>query len=155
MHFVQDLAGKSVDIDGWNLRHRHPLVLRNIDPDEAGRHRRENVAISGAGTTPPDHVHLPEVIAEPMACYGAEAPSLHPMGRACRLHTRCAGIHPFLDGNGRTGRLLLKFGLMREGFSPPAIVETADRLACQTPGAGRPEISGRWITGAPAPSAAV
>src|SRR6218665_1244335 len=54
IHFVKDLAGKSADIDGWNLRHMHPLVLRNLDPDEIGRHRRENVVISGAGTTPPD-----------------------------------------------------------------------------------------------------
>ncbi|MCW5283023.1 hypothetical protein D8B29_12745 [Verminephrobacter eiseniae] len=39
-------------------------------------------------------------------------------------------MHPFLDGNGRTGRRLMNFELIREGFSPPAIVETADRLAC-------------------------
>ncbi|WP_265287376.1 Fic family protein [Verminephrobacter eiseniae] len=123
-----DIDSFSGDIDQWNLRNIHQLTLRNIDPDEAGRYRHENVVISGAGTTPPDHVHLPEVIAELMAWCGAETPSLHPIERASRLHTRFAEIHPFLDGNGRTGRLPMNFELMREDF-PPALIEKEDRLA--------------------------
>jgi len=48
--------------------------------------------------------------------------------RAAELHTRFVKIHPFIDGNGRTGRLLLNFELMKVGY-PPAIIRKEDRLA--------------------------
>ncbi|MCW8207266.1 Fic family protein [Verminephrobacter aporrectodeae subsp. tuberculatae] len=128
IQFVEDLVGKSADINEWNIRNIHQLVLRNIASNEAGRYRRENVVITGSSTIPPDHVRLPEVMAGLMAWYGADGQSLHPIERAAQLHTRFVGIHPFLDGNGRTGRLLLNFELMREGF-PPVIIRKEDRLA--------------------------
>jgi len=53
---------------------------------------------------------------------------MHPVERAAELHTRFVKIHPFVDGNGRTGRLLLNFELMKAGY-PPAIIRKEDRLA--------------------------
>ncbi len=56
------------------------------------------------------------------------ASDLHPIKRAAELHTRFVKIHPFVDGNGRTARLLLNFELMKAGF-PPAVIQKEDRLA--------------------------
>jgi Fic family protein len=52
--------------------------------------------------------------------------SLHPIQSAAVFHLRFEGVHPFIDGNGRTGRLLLNFWLMKHGY--PAInVKFTDR----------------------------
>ena len=62
-----------------------------------------------------------------MTWYQTEAISLHPVERAAMLHAIFVGIHPFIDGNGRTARLLLNLELMKEGF-PPIIIKVANRL---------------------------
>jgi Fic family protein len=52
----------------------------------------------------------------------------HALERAARLHVDFVKIHPFVDGNGRTARLLMNFELMKSGFLP-VIFQAADRLA--------------------------
>lgn len=125
--YVEDIVSKAEALSEWQIRNIHSLVLKGIDTSEAGRYRRENVVIAGAGTTPPDFLHLPADMAALMSSYEA-AGNLHPVERAAELHTRFAKIHPFNDGNGRTGRLVLNFELMKAGY-PPAIIRKEDRLA--------------------------
>ena len=127
---VEDLVARSEQIDEWNIRGIHQLVLRTIDPVEAGRYRRENVLIAGASFQPPSHVLIPERMQDLVKWHQTEADAqlLHPIARAAELHTRFVEIHPFVDGNGRTGRLLLNLDLMRAGF-PPAVVRKEDRAA--------------------------
>jgi len=60
--------------------------------------------------------------------YNTEAQKLHPIERACRVHIDFVAIHPFIDGNGRTSRLLMNFELMKSGF-PPVVIKVKDRLA--------------------------
>jgi Fic family protein len=76
---------------------------------------------------PPDFMHLPAEMAGLMHWYD-DAGAMHPIERAAELHTRFVKIHPFVDGNGRTGRLLLNFELLKMGY-PPAIIRKEDRLA--------------------------
>ncbi len=54
--------------------------------------------------------------------------ALHPVARAGEAHYRLVTVHPFVDGNGRTARLLMNLLLLMEGY-PPAIIRTRDRLA--------------------------
>ena len=68
---------------------------------------------------------LPE-IEKLMLWYRNEANELHPIERATILHGEFVKIHPFLDGNGRTSRLLLNFELMKNGY-PPIIIEKSER----------------------------
>ncbi|MFC6331913.1 Fic family protein [Paenibacillus septentrionalis] len=63
-----------------------------------------------------------------MNWYKNEASTLHPIVRAAMLHAIFVGIHPFIDGNGRTSRLLLNLELMKDGY-PPIIIEVKHRLA--------------------------
>jgi Fic family protein len=62
-----------------------------------------------------------------MTWYQTEAISLHPVERGAMLHAIFVGIHPFIDGNGRTARLILNLELMKEGL-PPVIIKVANRL---------------------------
>jgi Fic family protein len=125
--FVDELASKIQEINEWNIRNIHQLVLKNIGNSIAGRYRTENIVITGAGFNPPDHLQLTQRMAELIDWYKSDAQCLHPIDRAAQLHTRFVEIHPFNDGNGRTARLLLNLELMREGY-PVAIIVCEDRL---------------------------
>jgi Fic family protein len=106
----------------------HGLVLKGIDQKQAGRYRQENVIITGASVRPPHFLHVREKVKELLAWHdGGLAQALHPIERAAILHARFEQIHPFADGNGRTGRLLLNLELMQQGW-PPAIIRKEDRL---------------------------
>ncbi|HVW49419.1 MAG TPA: Fic family protein [Trinickia sp.] len=125
--YVEEIVAKREALTEWQIRNLHSLVLKSIDSEQAGRYRQENVVIAGASTTPPDFMHVAAEMAGLIDWYGHSA-DLHPVARAAQLHTRFVKIHPFIDGNGRTGRLLLNFELMRVGY-PPAIIRKEDRLA--------------------------
>lgn len=128
--YVEEVVAKSEALTEWLIRNIHSLVLKGIDNNEAGRYRQENVVIAGASTTPPDFLHLPTEMATLVHWHEetVRSPAMHPVARAAELHTRFVKIHPFVDGNGRTGRLLLNLELMKAGY-PPAIIRKEDRLS--------------------------
>jgi len=75
--------------------------LKNIDDENAGRYRQQNVLISGAITNPPDYTLLNDKMAQFIDWYYTEAHNLHPVERAAKVHADFLGIYPFVDGNGR------------------------------------------------------
>ena len=125
--YVEEIIQKDEPLSDRMIKDIHALVLKGIDPEQAGRYRTENVAIAGASTTPPDFLHLAQAM-KGFAEWYAGARDMHPILRAAELHTRFVEIHPFIDGNGRTGRLLMNFELMKAGY-PPAVIRKEDRLA--------------------------
>lgn len=125
--YVEELVAKKEALSEWQIKNIHSLVLKSIDNEEAGRYRRENVVISGASTVPPDFLRLNEEM-QSLVSWHEHASHMHPIVRAAILHTLFVEIHPFIDGNGRTGRLLLNFELMKSGY-PPAVIRKEDRLA--------------------------
>lgn len=125
--YVEEIVSKQKALSEWQIKNIHSLVLKSIANEDAGRYRRENVVIAGASTTPTDFLHLGEEMQQLIAWYD-QAGQMHPIERAAELHTRFVKIHPFVDGNGRTGRLLLNFELMKAGY-PPAVIRKEDRLA--------------------------
>jgi Fic family protein len=137
IQFISNAARDIVPLDERTLKGIHSLVLRGIDPDNAGRWRDKNVIISGAGHTPPEAWHLPERMKEFFEWCASDAESLSPIERAARVHADFVNIHPFIDGNGRTARLLMNLELVKAGY-PLAIVpadqrqsyyESLDRIA--------------------------
>lgn len=123
--YLEGLVREDVPLDERILKELHQLVLRGID-GEAGRFRSCNVIISGAGHTPPDHLHVVERMARFFEWYRGAAQNLHPVERAARLHADLVIIHPFRDGNGRTSRLIMNLELMRAGF-PTVIIPVENR----------------------------
>lgn len=125
IRYVEAIASNGVAFSTSHIQYIHHLLRSGVNR-EAGRYRRENVVVTGVSTTPPDFLHLPQEMASMVEWYEA-ASELNPISRAAELHTRFVKIHPFVDGNGRTGRLLLNFELMKSGY-PPAIIRKEDRL---------------------------
>lgn len=125
---VEDLVQNQQPLDEWTIKSLHQLVLKNIDTDNAGRYRQQNVMIAGAEHRPPDALLVPEQMQAFIHWYQQEGQHLHPVERAARVHGDFVKIHPFIDGNGRTARLLMNLELMKAGF-PATIIQVKQRLA--------------------------
>ena len=126
--YVEDIIKKQEPFSEWQIRNIHQLILKNIDDENAGRYRQQNVLISGATIDPPDHTLLNDKMAQFIDWYSMEAHTLHPIERAAKVHADFVGIHPFVDGNGRTSRLLMNLELMKAGY-PPSVITVENRLA--------------------------
>ncbi len=124
--YLNDLVKEDNPITEWNIKGIHQLVLKDIDNENAGRYRRENVTIKGATHTPPDYLKVPELMEKLVLNY-ENWNDFHPIIQAALLHGELVKIHPFVDGNGRTARLLMNLNLMNYGFNP-VIIKKEDRL---------------------------
>ncbi|MBM94666.1 MAG: cell filamentation protein Fic [Oceanospirillaceae bacterium] len=124
---VEELVEKQQPLDEWTIKNLHQLVLKNIDSENAGRYREVNVLISGAEHRPPNAIQVPEQMAAFSDWCSNQAQQLHPIERAARVHGEFVKIHPFVDGNGRTSRLLMNLELMKAGF-PATVIEVGQRL---------------------------
>jgi Fic family protein len=124
--YIEEIIAKKEPLSEWKIKHIHSFIVKGIDNEEAGQYRRENVTISGASTTPPHFLHLGEEMKR-LISWNESAMQMNPIARAAELHTRFVQIHPFADGNGRIGRLLLNFELMKAGY-PPAVIRKEQRL---------------------------
>jgi len=127
IEYLETLIKKNNDLTEWTLKNIHQLILKEIDDDNAGKYRAENVTISGARHIPPNHMILSELMQKLYVEYEKEWNNYHPVVKACLLHGEFVKIHPFIDGNGRTARLILNFELMKYGYTP--IVITKERKA--------------------------
>ena len=124
--FIEDLVSNMEPISEWNIRNIHSIILKEIDNKNAGIYRKENVVISGAKHIPPKYYEITDLMQELIEEYYNNWEGFHPVVRATLLHGEFVKIHPFVDGNGRTARLLLNFELMRYGY-PPIIIKNEDR----------------------------
>ncbi|TCS93301.1 Fic family protein [Hazenella coriacea] len=126
--YVEEIVQKEEPLSEWQIKNIHRLVLKGIDDQYAGVYRDQQVFIAGAKHTPPAHYLIKEQMESLMEWYEQEGQVLHPVKRGAMLHAIFVGIHPFIDGNGRTSRLLLNLELMKGGF-PPVIIKVENRLA--------------------------
>ena len=125
--FVERLANGASPVTAHKIRQLHQLVLTKIDDDHAGQYRQVAVRIAGARHVPPESWQVPALMNDLMRWIaGKEASKLHPIERAARAHHQFVAIHPFIDGNGRTGRLLLNLLLFKDGY-PAAVIEKINR----------------------------
>lgn len=124
--YLNDLVKENNPITEWNIKGIHQLILKNIDDENAGRYRRENVTIKGATHIPPDYLKVPELMEKLILRY-KNWNDFHPIIQAALLHGELVKIHPFVDGNGRTSRLLMNLDLMNHGFNP-VIIKKENRL---------------------------
>ena len=113
-------------ITEWNIKNIHQLILKDIDNENAGRYRKENVTIKGTIHIPPDYLKIPELMEKLILTYNTWS-GYHPIIRASLLHGELVKIHPFIDGNGRTSRLLMNLDLMNSGYNP-VIIKKESRL---------------------------
>ncbi|KQO22758.1 DNA-binding protein [Flavobacterium sp. Leaf82] len=115
--FIKDLMQRNVSLNERDLLSIHNLILRGIIPEDAGRYRKVQVMIQGNTHMPPQ----PDMVAKEMEdyfiWYEINKNKLHPIILAAEMHERLITIHPFIDGNGRTSRLVMNLILLQKGYT--------------------------------------
>jgi Fic family protein len=122
-YFVEELIKDKTTISEKEIKDIHSLVLMDRKEDR-GVYR--SVPVSIGGYHPCQPYEVPIKMEQLMAEYNDEMQKLHVIERAAVFHLIFETIHPFIDGNGRVGRLMLNFELMKEGF-PPINIKFTDR----------------------------
>ena len=123
--YVQDIAKKDMPLSESVIKNIHSLVLMNR-PEDKGVYRRIPVKIMGAYTEPVQPYLIEPKMTELLQSDNERKGAIHDIERVARFHLEFEGIHPFIDGNGRTGRLLMNLELIKCGF-PPNNVKFTDR----------------------------
>ncbi|MFA7070468.1 MAG: Fic family protein, partial [Sulfurimonas sp.] len=127
IYFIEELAQKEDRLSLHSIKQIHSLILKNIDDENRGKYRTTNVIISGAEHKPPQSFEVQNKMQEFIKKYNEKRDKLHPIALASFVHIEFVKIHPFVDGNGRTSRLLMNLELIKAGF-PPVVIELEDRL---------------------------
>ncbi|MBN2825621.1 MAG: Fic family protein [Campylobacterales bacterium] len=129
LNFVEELiALPTSSLKEQEILTIHYLILKSIHPKEAGRYRTQNVGVKKSNGEI-YHFCEPLKIQEKMEEFIEwlqKSHELHPIQRATLAHYHFVTIHPFIDGNGRTARILMNLILMQNGYVP-AIIEFSDR----------------------------
>ena len=94
----------------------HKGLFEETKPGIAGTVRTYQVYISGSRHVPPTPTDVPSLLAELFKWYSKEKAKENPVELAARVHMKFETIHPFGDGNGRIGRLVMNFILHRNGY---------------------------------------
>jgi len=121
--YVIKITKENQPLSEKTIREIHSLVLMN-DAQNRGKYRDVPVKISGALDIPPDPLQIPIKISRLLQSYAYD--QRHPIEKIADFHILFERIHPFIDGNGRTGRLVMNLELIKAGYAPVNI-KFADR----------------------------
>lgn len=116
IEFIYDLAQKQSGISEFQLKQIHHLVLKGIDRKNAGSYRNVQVRIGGSKHIPPEPYLIAKLMEDYFITYQSQENKIHPVILAADMHERLVSIHPFIDGNGRTSRLIMNLILLQNGF---------------------------------------
>ncbi len=124
--YITEIAAENTELSEKVIKDVHTLVLMN-DRENRGVYRNMPVMIMGAEHTPPQPYLVPKQMEQLVLDYTQILSEKNIIEAAAELHLRFENIHPFIDGNGRTGRLILNLELIKYGLLPVNI-KFADRL---------------------------
>lgn len=114
--FVNDMANNQITLNERSIKELHYLVLKGILNNDAGKYRTTDVRITGSKHEPPVFFDVPLKMENLIGYYYRNESQLHPVILAADMHQILVGIHPFIDGNGRTSRLLMNLILLKNGY---------------------------------------
>ena len=128
LDWVRDqVKRKPHDLIEKDILQIHDIILKGISDEGAGHYRSVAVRISGSTVILPNPLKVPDLM-DDFITWLKQTDKLHPVELAAEAHYRLVTIHPFVDGNGRTARLLMNLILLMTGY-PAAIIRKRDRLA--------------------------
>ncbi|SMB91835.1 Fic/DOC family protein [Desulfonispora thiosulfatigenes DSM 11270] len=125
--YSEDIVKNKEELTEWQIKNIHRLILKGIEDKYAGSYRDGQVIIAGAEHISPEPFLIKNEMEGFINWYYNEGQKLHPIEMASMVHIIFVGIHPFIDGNGRTSRLLLNLELIKAGY-PPIIIRKENRL---------------------------
>ncbi len=114
---------KKITID--TVLNIHRMILEQIDPQNAGRLRSASVRIAGSRAIMPNPAKVPQLMNDFIKWLHDSGPASPTL--AANAHYKLVSIHPFIDGNGRTARLLMNLILLQAGYLP-AIIQPKERI---------------------------
>lgn len=117
INYIKDIAKQDIEISERTIKEIHALILHGIDRENAGRYRTVPVMISGSTHMPPQPYLIEKQMEDFLIRFKQmEEEKVHLVLVAAYLHDELVRIHPFIDGNGRTSRLLMNLYLLRNGY---------------------------------------
>lgn len=127
--YIRELAKSTTpsDITEDIILDIHRQILTSIDDTNAGRYRNVPVRVNGSRTIFPNYMKVAELMKEFIEELHRIAKTEHPVIVAAFAHFRLVSIHPFVDGNGRTSRLLMNL-ILEQNEYPPAIIQKEERI---------------------------
>ncbi|MFN8445167.1 MAG: Fic family protein [Caldilineaceae bacterium] len=126
LDFIGTLVAKTrQELSESDILDIHKLILQSIDNVNAGRYRRVAVRIAGSTVIMPNWAKVPDLMTDFYEWLHSDL-GQHPILIAADAHYKFVSIHPFVDGNGRTARLLINLLLMQTGY-PPALIRNEER----------------------------
>jgi Fic family protein len=126
IQYLYDFVKKKKELDEDIILALHKIILKNIDDTEGGHYRTSNVMIIGAIHIPPSAIKIQRLMNEFFEWYYENKKNLSVAELAAWVHYKIVHIHPFIDGNGRTARLIMNLILIQNGY-PPAVILNIDR----------------------------
>lgn len=120
-NYVKKCIAEKTPLNENIVKDIHAILMENIMV--GGVYRNQEVRISGAGHTPPVGNQMYNQIKNFYADMSWKQKELNPIEYAAWTHAEFVRIHPYIDGNGRTSRLLMNYQLMSEGFLPVSIAK--------------------------------
>ncbi|MEN9292089.1 MAG: hypothetical protein RLZZ357_1933 [Bacteroidota bacterium] len=117
IHFIEQLVVNLQTFNKSVLLQLHRLILMGIDTKNAGVYRTVEVRISGSKHVPPSPLLLNDLMDGYFEFYELNKRTMHPVLLAAEMHERLVTIHPFIDGNGRTARLVMNLVLLQNGYT--------------------------------------
>lgn len=122
--FIYTLINKT-DITEDDILTIHKLFYEQISTEYAGKYRDKKVIISGTTYEPPLPDKIPDMMKDFISELNKKNNEIHPVELAAWAHFQLVNIHPFIDGNGRTARLLTNLILLKAGYAviiiPPIV----------------------------------
>ena len=122
--YICDLVKDKAELTEYVVKQIHSLVLAD-KPQDRGVYRRVPVRIMGAQHTPPQPYLIEPKMTSLLLDFKNDKGNI--VEKLAKFHIEFEGIHPFIDGNGRTGRLLVNLELMKAGY-PPIDIKFTDRM---------------------------
>lgn len=114
--YIKQLMEKGFSFSERELVTINNLILRGIITEDAGRYRRVQVMIKGSSHMPPQPYIVAKEMVDYFIWYETHKNKMHPVVLAAEMHERLVTIHPFIDGNGRTSRLVMNLILLQHGY---------------------------------------
>lgn len=116
INYIKQLIDRNFQLNEREVLSIHNLILRGIIPEDAGKYRSVQVMIKGSAHMPPQPFLVAKAMEDYFIWFLENKNKMHPIILAAEMHERLVTIHPFIDGNGRTSRLVMNLILLKHGY---------------------------------------
>jgi Fic family protein len=117
IELIDDFIKRKINFNAFYLKQIHQLILKEVNSKNAGIYRNVPVKISGSLHNPPEPFLLEKMMEDYFFFYETNKNKIHSVILAAEMHERLVTIHPFIDGNGRTARLVMNLILLQNGYT--------------------------------------